>query len=124
MTQAENSKAEWRMPFGLAVIGGMRNLVADPRGGCKALRLSRWHRGRRIQLIEICTISRVDGIRMIRTEAELDKSAGIGSEPGLPALVGLELQHCGLGARVPLGGRFATEIVLPNKGLLDRRNAV
>ena len=56
---------------------------------------------------------------MVRTEAELDQSARIGSELGLPTLVGLEFEHGSLGVGVPFSGWFAAKVVLADQGLLD-----
>ena len=56
---------------------------------------------------------------MVRTEAELDQSARIGSELGLPTLVGLEFEHGSLGVGVPFSGWFAAKVVLADEGLLD-----
>ncbi len=41
---------------------------------------------------------------LLGAEAELDERSRIWSDPGLPAIVGLELLHCGLGSRVPTSG--------------------
>ena len=59
---------------------------------------------------------------MIRTETELDESPGIGSELGLPSLVGLKLGHRRLGVCIPFRGGLPGQVVLPDQGLLDGRH--
>lgn len=66
----------------------------------------------------------VDGVGVVRAEAEFLEGARVGCELGLPALVGLEFLHSGHGARVPLTGGFTGEIVFADQGLLDLSRAL
>ena len=65
----------------------------------------------------------VDGVGVVRAEAELFEGAGVGHEPGLPALVGLELLHGCLGGRVPLAAGVAGHVMLADEGLLNLGDA-
>lgn len=55
----------------------------------------------------------------IRSQAEFDDGARVGDELGLPAVVGLELLHGGLGAAVPVSGGVSGEIPGVDQGGLD-----
>ena len=79
----------------------------------------------RIQDVEFGAVAGVDGVRVVGTEAQLDQCTGVGCQLGLPSLVGLELDHGGLGVGIPLGARFAVQVVVDvaNQGFWAFRDA-
>ncbi len=61
---------------------------------------------------------------LLRAETELDQSARVRRDPGLPAIVFLELLHGGSGLGVPRAGGFAFQIALLDERGLDLGSAL
>src|SRR5271170_1320409 len=61
---------------------------------------------------------------MCGSEAEHDDGTGVGRELGLPAMVGLVLEHGGFGLGIPLSARCAVQVFLADKRALDLGRAL
>lgn len=62
---------------------------------------------------------RIDQVGMVGPEAQFDQRARVGNLLRLPAIVGLELLHGRLAARVPRAGGLAIEVVRLDQRRLD-----
>ena len=98
--------------------------MADAGGGYESLRRGRGQGCRGAKGVETGSVAGIDGIRVVGTEAKFDESPRIGSDLGLPALIGLEFEHRGLGVAVPFGTRLAAQIMLPDERLLNSCNTL
>lgn len=61
---------------------------------------------------------------LVWSQAELDKSAGIGRGLGLPAVIRLVFLHRRLAGTVPNARRFSGQIMLADQGLLNLQSAL
>lgn len=99
-------------------LGGGLSLLFVPDGGCSRYgAAARTSAGYSVSLGSWSVQKLLLGI--IRSESQLDQSAGIGRNFALPAIVSLELFHRRLRACVPFAARFARKVVLANQGVLD-----
>src|ERR1039458_8369445 len=66
---------------------------------------------------------RVEQILLAGAETQLDQSAGVGEDLGLPVVVALEAGECVAGGLVPFAGGVALEVALADQRVLNLKGA-